>query len=189
MQQTSSLEYEPDASTDTFRHAFMILEPKRTTQSTLRHVLCADSDAERDEWVNAIGYHFTGDMQPPPPPMPEAEADSMLGSDHSSSPTPQDLSIAEKAESIGIASDANINNQSSTSLGSFSSANSEPRPTDPGQLPLRSRGISKPGETTVINIPNAMPKILKEGPPKPGRKTFWGKRLFSGGNVIRTSIR
>ncbi|KAJ9076464.1 Rho GTPase activating protein [Entomophthora muscae] len=153
----------------------MILEPKRGTQGTLRHVLCADSDAERDEWVNAIGYHFMGDMQPPPPPIPEAEADSQLSSDHSLSPTTQDPPITDKAESIGI-----INNQSTASIGSLSSANSDSRPSEVGQLPLPNRSVSKPEESAVINIPNAMPKILKEGPPKPARKTFWGKRIFSG---------
>ena len=38
-----------------FRHAFLILEPKRKDpRNHLRHVLCADSDAERDEWVTAL---------------------------------------------------------------------------------------------------------------------------------------
>ncbi|GAB7359313.1 hypothetical protein MBLNU230_g5964t1 [Neophaeotheca triangularis] len=38
-----------------FRHAFLILEPKRKDSSSLvRHVLCAESDAERDDWVDAL---------------------------------------------------------------------------------------------------------------------------------------
>jgi RalA-binding protein 1 len=38
-----------------FRHAFLILEPKRKDSSSLvRHVLCAESDAERDSWVDAL---------------------------------------------------------------------------------------------------------------------------------------
>lgn len=38
-----------------FRHAFLILEPKRKDSSSLmRHVLCAESDAERDQWVDAL---------------------------------------------------------------------------------------------------------------------------------------
>lgn len=46
-----------DSSTDEdqYRHAFLVLEPKRKDTSTLvRHVLCAESDAERDEWVQAL---------------------------------------------------------------------------------------------------------------------------------------
>ncbi|RPA84920.1 hypothetical protein BJ508DRAFT_323105 [Ascobolus immersus RN42] len=38
-----------------YRHAFLILEPKKKdTSSLVRHVLCAESDAERDEWVKAL---------------------------------------------------------------------------------------------------------------------------------------
>jgi RalA-binding protein 1 len=38
-----------------YRHAFLILEPKRKDSTSLvRHVLCAESDLERDEWVEAL---------------------------------------------------------------------------------------------------------------------------------------
>lgn len=38
-----------------YRHAFLVLEPKKKDSTTLvRHVLCAESDAERDEWVDAL---------------------------------------------------------------------------------------------------------------------------------------
>lgn len=38
-----------------FRHAFLILEPKKKDSSSLvRHVLCAESDEERDVWVDAL---------------------------------------------------------------------------------------------------------------------------------------
>lgn len=38
-----------------YRHAFLILEPKRNSPNNhVRHVLCAESDAERDVWVDAL---------------------------------------------------------------------------------------------------------------------------------------
>ena len=38
-----------------YRHAFLILEPKRKdSRSLVRHVLCAESDEERDAWVEAL---------------------------------------------------------------------------------------------------------------------------------------
>lgn len=38
-----------------YRHAFLILEPKRKDSSSLvRHVLCAESDDERDAWVASL---------------------------------------------------------------------------------------------------------------------------------------
>ncbi|CAG8685898.1 19973_t:CDS:2 [Dentiscutata erythropus] len=40
---------------NSYRHAFLILEPKPgSKQQNTRHVLCAESDAERDEWVEAL---------------------------------------------------------------------------------------------------------------------------------------
>lgn len=44
-----------DDSEDEYRHAFLILEPKRKDSSNhVRHVLCAESDEERDAWVEAL---------------------------------------------------------------------------------------------------------------------------------------
>ncbi|KAL8773144.1 MAG: hypothetical protein Q9209_001820 [Squamulea sp. 1 TL-2023] len=54
-----------------YRHAFLILEPKRKdSNSYVRHVLCAESDAERDVWVEALLFyvqgHLTEEMVRPP---------------------------------------------------------------------------------------------------------------------------
>jgi hypothetical protein len=41
-----------------FRHAFLVLEHKKSGSSTLaRHILCAESDFERDEWIDALICH------------------------------------------------------------------------------------------------------------------------------------
>ncbi|KIW71831.1 hypothetical protein PV04_00063 [Phialophora macrospora] len=46
-------------SENQFRHAFLILEPKRKDlNSHVRHVLCAESDAERDEWVETLLHYI-----------------------------------------------------------------------------------------------------------------------------------
>ncbi|KAI6249858.1 putative Rho-type GTPase-activating protein 2 [Erysiphe necator] len=46
---------EGDESEGKYRHAFLILEPKRKeSSSVIRHVLCAESDSERDQWVEAL---------------------------------------------------------------------------------------------------------------------------------------
>ncbi|MCJ1350534.1 MAG: hypothetical protein MMC33_000515 [Icmadophila ericetorum] len=45
----------PEESDNHFRHAFLILEPKRKDSNNhLRHVLCAENDQERDGWVSAL---------------------------------------------------------------------------------------------------------------------------------------
>ncbi|KAJ5157555.1 uncharacterized protein N7482_008655 [Penicillium canariense] len=42
-------------SENQYRHAFLVLEPKKKDSSALvRHVLCAESDEERDKWVDAL---------------------------------------------------------------------------------------------------------------------------------------
>jgi RalA-binding protein 1 len=47
-----------------YRHAFLVLEPKRKDSSNLvRHVLCAENDKERDEWVSALLEHVTTDKE------------------------------------------------------------------------------------------------------------------------------
>ncbi|KAI3323363.1 hypothetical protein HD806DRAFT_82834 [Xylariaceae sp. AK1471] len=43
---------EPD---NQYRHAFLVLEPKKKDSSShVKHVLCAESDQERDQWVDAL---------------------------------------------------------------------------------------------------------------------------------------
>ncbi|KAJ5626025.1 hypothetical protein N7510_002334 [Penicillium lagena] len=44
-----------DDADNQYRHAFLVLEPKKKDSSALvRHVLCSESDAERDAWVDAL---------------------------------------------------------------------------------------------------------------------------------------
>lgn len=53
-----------------FRHAFLIMEPKKRDSSAyVKHILCAESDKERDLWVDVllqwIDYQDADDAQPP----------------------------------------------------------------------------------------------------------------------------
>lgn len=44
-----------DEADNQYRHAFLILEPKKKDPSSMtKHVLCAESDKERDLWVNVL---------------------------------------------------------------------------------------------------------------------------------------
>ena len=52
-----------DDNDNQFRHAFLILEPKRNNPgSHVRHVLCAESDGERDIWVHALLHYVEGQV-------------------------------------------------------------------------------------------------------------------------------
>ena len=57
--QTAEDGLQDDGDTDSqFRHAFLILEPKRRNENRyVRHVLCAENDTERDDWVRALLHH------------------------------------------------------------------------------------------------------------------------------------
>lgn len=53
-----------DDSENQYRHAFLILEPKKKDSSALvRHVLCAESDEERDAWVEALLEYVEGQSE------------------------------------------------------------------------------------------------------------------------------
>ena len=48
-------------SDNQYRHAFLILEPKKKDSSALvRHVLCAESDEDRDSWVEVLLEYVEG---------------------------------------------------------------------------------------------------------------------------------
>lgn len=47
------------------KYAFLILEPKRNDASKMvRHVLCSQSDEDRDEWINALLHYVALDLEP-----------------------------------------------------------------------------------------------------------------------------
>lgn len=64
-------------SDNQYRHAFLILEPKRKDSSSLvRHVLCAESDAERDFWVETLLYYVDSSQGGERPRLPPSNNDS-----------------------------------------------------------------------------------------------------------------
>ncbi|KAI0047253.1 RhoGAP-domain-containing protein [Auriscalpium vulgare] len=43
-----------------YRHAFLIIEPRRGAANSHRHVLCAESDQDRDDWVDMLVRYVSG---------------------------------------------------------------------------------------------------------------------------------
>ncbi len=43
-----------------YRHAFLIIEAKKGTGESRRHVLCAESDSERDSWLEILVCYVSG---------------------------------------------------------------------------------------------------------------------------------
>jgi RalA-binding protein 1 len=57
-QAQNSTQHSDDDGDGEYRHAFLILEPKRRDSSNhVRHVLCAESDEERDAWVEVLLHY------------------------------------------------------------------------------------------------------------------------------------
>jgi RalA-binding protein 1 len=70
-----------DDAENQYRHAFLILEPKRKDSSSLvRHVLCAENDEERDQWVDAllqwVSYKEPGEEEPARPRQSRKDSNS-----------------------------------------------------------------------------------------------------------------
>ncbi|KAF2109109.1 hypothetical protein BDV96DRAFT_652344 [Lophiotrema nucula] len=73
-QSNQSPQRRDDSEDNQYRHAFLILEPKRKDSSSLvRHVLCAESDEERDAWVEALLQHVDWQEEPSPVDMQPKE--------------------------------------------------------------------------------------------------------------------
>ncbi|KAJ1652305.1 Rho GTPase activating protein [Dispira simplex] len=45
-----------------YRHAFMIVERKRGGKQVAHHVFCAETDAEREDWINTLCFHIKGNQ-------------------------------------------------------------------------------------------------------------------------------
>ena len=169
------------------RHAFLILEPKRKDSSNyIRHVLCAESDAERDEWVEALLHHVTGQ-----PVDASRIRPSAVKSDSSSSRVSASQSRRKDSEAEGVEA------EESEALQALSYAD-----TIPGQTPLRMLGdrpnpepsspvvgapfqnslkvISGPTNGTVIQDAGAWGNKLPESPKSKERelkkRSIWGFR-------------
>ena len=68
-QSTQSPAGHEDDADNQYRHAFLILEPKKKDSSSLvRHVLCAESDEERDAWVHALLQYVDLEAKAPSEP-------------------------------------------------------------------------------------------------------------------------
>ncbi|MCJ1399684.1 hypothetical protein MMC11_002886 [Xylographa trunciseda] len=169
------------------RHAFLILEPKRKDSNNyIRHVLCAESDAERDEWVEALLHYVMGQ-----PVDASRIRPSAVKSDSSSSKVSGSQSRRKDSEAEGMEP------EESDALQALSYAD-----TIPGQAPVRNLGdrqniepsspvvgastqtslkvISGPTNGTVIQNAGAWGNKLPESPKSKERemkkRSIWGFR-------------
>ena len=161
-----------------FRHAFTILEPKRKDSSSfVRHVLCAESDQERDGWVEALLAHVTG----PQPIMQSPPTSPKLGRSGSNSKqfAPPDLSKRNQRTQGSLDSQAArelqaVNYDSTIALDAphlgTPAANAFPAPSP----------LVEDYSSSIANAPNLHPNI--SGPVAGGpiqNASIWGNKSLS----------
>lgn len=88
-------------SDEDYRHAFLIMERKKNSSSYIRHILCAESDEDRDKWVSALLEYVDVDPicplpanKPPAPNTTESTNDESVSDDNSTIATAKRPSVA-----------------------------------------------------------------------------------------------
>lgn len=86
-----------------YRHAFVILEPKRKDSSShIHHTLCAENDVERDAWVEALMCYvegYPGDEQGKKPSLSSTDSGSSKANAPQRRPRRNDGSMTDSPQS------------------------------------------------------------------------------------------
>lgn len=177
-----------------FRHAFLILEPKKKdSTSMLRHVLCAENDLERDEWVEALLQYIGQPNLEVQPKTPRKILTSMMRSKDDSSvasSSREDLNILQGVNYDDTVAGQPVRTGPSTEnvmvsplLGGFQHP--------PPSAGLSNRGISGPSGGAVIHDVLAWGNKPPESPKardKEKKRGLWGFRDRSDNNTSSSVI-
>lgn len=143
-----------------FRHAFLIIESaKRGT--THRHVLCAESDMERDSWIEVLVKHVDPEQAPLAPETTRDRSNSRISSKDVVVTAATPLSGLASADSkfVGAPSPSLINSMESQRATPSSSSSSLPPTASQGSVDsqlLGSSRINGPIPTSSISRPLTM---------------------------------
>ncbi|KAH8920970.1 RhoGAP-domain-containing protein [Atractiella rhizophila] len=168
---------EDTGNDDSYRHAFLIRTAKIADQVESDHILCAESDEERDQWVRALTCWVQGRFVSTDPSVinPDQRAASQkrkMSRDELQRPTiaqaPQGYD--RKMFAPGVADDLSDGSdleppnrnrhQRDHSLGS-SSINSNPYDEQPRRRPVQQDSVP-PSESTSSNMENLAQQIARE---------------------------
>ncbi|EEA20826.1 Rho GTPase activating protein [Talaromyces marneffei ATCC 18224] len=149
-----------DDSDNQYRHAFLILEPKKKDTSALvRHVLCAESDAERDSWVDAL-LHY---VEIPSSEDEKVNAKSSNGTKHATSNTKPRLFPAGSKKGNKGTESPDIDVQDSVQSFKYDDAVPAEPPVFGGMVDEASRGSPTSNDHVIPDAINAgynNPKII-----------------------------
>ncbi|KAL4875583.1 hypothetical protein BJY04DRAFT_223934 [Aspergillus karnatakaensis] len=201
--QSSSSRADDDDSDNQYRHAFLVLEPKKKDSSALvRHVLCAESDEERDTWVEALLEYVEGPLGTEGPMGSQSQAPatnasnpaarnklflngSRKGSKGSDSP---DLEISDTVQGfsyedavpaeppvLGLPSDLRTPRSPMFATGSFQDSDM----SQPDHTQISSKMISAPTNGAVIQDAGAWGNKPSTTSTKEKKRSIWGFRTRS----------
>jgi len=178
-QQSNQSPQRRDESEDNqYRHAFLILEPKRKDSSSLvRHVLCAENDEERDAWVDALLQHV--DM--PEDASPVDAAASTVGRLQKSQPN-QDSGRSSRKDSPDVENQDRLQGLSYDDTVAAEAPVRGPNPNSKGSRSSPNNGsFSQEGHYPSISGPsNGAP--IKDA-------EIWGNKLTVGQTAIKDKKR
>lgn len=163
-----------------FRHAFLIVEPKSNGGSHSKHIFCADSDIERDDWIDALRFytnqlHITEDIINSSFANDEAIANDHIVVEPSSSTESNKSFRLKKRPSIDYILNYFQQTNSNRRRSSTSKASSTTNSTDSSSIDTLS--TITPHPTTRV-IEEHSEEYAKKSNHKNHRKTFWAKKMF-----------
>ncbi|KAL5332881.1 hypothetical protein BJX70DRAFT_90510 [Aspergillus crustosus] len=193
----SSSRADDEDSDNQYRHAFLILEPKKKDSSALvRHVLCAESDEERDTWVEALLEYVEGPSEleagQTPTSANGAAARNKLfsnggrkGSKGTDSPDPENFdtvqgfsfedAVPAEPPVLGPPSDPRTPRSPMFPAGSFP----ESEVNYPDQAQISSKMISAPTNGAIIQDAGAWGNKTTATSTKEKKRSIWGFRTRS----------
>ena len=192
-----------------YRHAFLIREPKRKDSSSyVDHVLCAESDGERDAWVSALLCYVDvpgADGKPKPPPSSHEATSS-----RSSAPSKKN-SLRRDAASVDSPASETFDTLQALPYESTRQAEAphvritpdprpnespSPSPTTSGSQPSVRTQSAQSAQPKTISAPSNGAKISDAGawgnkpmatpigaPKEPKKRSIWGFRDKSSADI------
>ncbi|ORX50141.1 RhoGAP-domain-containing protein [Hesseltinella vesiculosa] len=173
-----------NGTNNAFRHAFLIIEQKRPGHVS-RHILCADSDQERDGWVDALLKHVVWEETPSPPfsdqPASGPSAGGQVDPNHT-------LDARRKKDVVGVAVSSESTDSLLSPAESSSSSLSPPRHlarrssmvnllnTQEEAVVLPARAVSP---SPAFGRHSEEASSVMDEKKKAKRMTFWGKKMFN----------
>ncbi|RCI04691.1 hypothetical protein CU098_012393, partial [Rhizopus stolonifer] len=168
---------QPDSGNNNpYRHAFVILEPKSNSNSPNKHIFCADSDKDRDSWVEAL-RPYTNQAHIAQDVLSRCFTDD--GALDQFFVQPSSSTESTKSNSLTYFSSSKISNDRRVSLNSPTSPRASSASTTDSSI---CKNQSSESSNTLADESNEEKKLKQ----KANRKSFWSKKMFGGAQANDT---